>query len=99
LAGQQREVKEIISAEQIEDPFLTVRGLKVILDRDWAGIYGVKTGSLNQAPNRNVERVPEEFPFVLSRHGILGISQTVLSSSSSALSSKSANNRPRMLRF
>lgn len=43
-----------------------VRGQKVMLDADLAGLYGVPTKVLNQAVKRNVERFPADFLFQLS---------------------------------
>ncbi len=37
-----------------------------MLDYDLASIYGVKTGSLNQAVKRNIDRFPEDFMFRLT---------------------------------
>ncbi|WP_293858419.1 ORF6N domain-containing protein [Steroidobacter sp.] len=42
-------------------------GLRVMLDRDLAAIYGVKTGRLNEAVKRNADRFPGDFMFQLSR--------------------------------
>ena len=43
-----------------------IRGQKVILDFDLAQLYGVQTKVLKQAVNRNSERFPEDFVFILS---------------------------------
>ncbi len=43
-----------------------VRGQKVMLDSDLAALYGVKTGNLNQAVKRNINRFPHDFMFSLS---------------------------------
>ena len=43
-----------------------IRGLKVMLDRDLAEMYGVETRVLNQAVKRNADRFPEDFMFQLS---------------------------------
>jgi hypothetical protein len=45
---------------------VVLRGHRVILDRDLAGIYGVSTGRLNEAARRNASRFPEDFMFQLS---------------------------------
>jgi len=47
--------------ERIEGAILVLRGHKVILDKDLAALYGVTTGNLNKAVNRNLERFPEDF--------------------------------------
>ncbi|MGH9971655.1 MAG: ORF6N domain-containing protein [Pyrinomonadaceae bacterium] len=49
----------------IESLILTIRGGKVLIDADLAGIYGVETRALNQAVKRNSERFPEDFIFQL----------------------------------
>jgi len=53
-------VKRIVSR------ILLVRGQKVMLDTDLAGLYGVTTKALNQAVKRNAERFPEDFAFQLT---------------------------------
>jgi len=43
-----------------------MRGRKVMLDSDLAGLYGVQTKVLLQAIKRNIERFPADFMFQLS---------------------------------
>jgi hypothetical protein len=43
-----------------------IRGQKVMLDKDLALLYGVTTGNLNKAVNRNLQRFPPDFMFELS---------------------------------
>jgi len=57
----------LIPQEVIEKKILLLRGKKVMLDRDLAGLYGVTTGNLNKAVGRNIERFPEDFMFQLSK--------------------------------
>jgi phage regulator Rha-like protein len=45
---------------------LTVRGQKVILDRDLAAVYGVPTFRFNEAVKRNCKRFPSDFMFQLT---------------------------------
>lgn len=52
--------------EIVEQKILIMRGLKVILDRDLALLYGVSTKALNQAVKRNLERFPDDFMFILT---------------------------------
>ena len=66
--------------EIIEKRIYLIRGQKVMLDKDLAELYGVRTFVLNQAIKRNVERFPSDFMFFLTREEILRISQTVISS-------------------
>jgi len=44
-----------------------IRGGNVMLDRDLAELYGVKTKSLNLAVKRNINRFPNDFMFQLSK--------------------------------
>ncbi len=70
-----------IPVERLEKAIFVIRGHKVMLDRDLAGLYGVETRILNQSVSRNLERFPPDFMFELTRDEILGISQFVTSSS------------------
>ena len=49
--------------EKIQSRIYEVRGVRVMLDRDLAALYGVTTGNLNKAVKRNIERFPERFMF------------------------------------
>lgn len=55
-----------IQKTDIEKKILVIRNQQVMLDRDIAELYGVKTKLLNQAVKRNRERFPEEFMFQLT---------------------------------
>ncbi len=55
-----------IPAEIIESKIYLIRGKKVIFDKDLALLYGVTTKVLNQSVQRNIERFPEDFMFILS---------------------------------
>jgi phage regulator Rha-like protein len=54
-------------AERIERAILMIRGEKVILDAELAGLYGVETRVLVQAVKRNAERFPPDFMFQLTQ--------------------------------
>lgn len=56
-----------IAVENIEKSIFLIRGQKVILDADLAGLYGVGTKTLNRAVNRNKERFPADFMFQLRK--------------------------------
>jgi len=47
---------ELVPVELIESKIYLLRGIKVMLDRDLAELYGVETIVLNQAVSRNMER-------------------------------------------
>ncbi|OGC07002.1 hypothetical protein A2230_07945 [candidate division WOR-1 bacterium RIFOXYA2_FULL_36_21] len=73
-------MENVVPVEIIEKRIYLIRGQKVMLDKDLAELYGVRTFVLNQAIKRNVERFPSDFMFFLTREEILRISQTVISS-------------------
>lgn len=50
-----------------------LRHEKVILDSDLAELYGVTTGTLNQAVQRNIERFPADFMFCLTEDEMSGL--------------------------
>ena len=50
----------------VERLILTVRGRRVILSSDLAGIYGAETRTLNQAVKRNADRFPPDFALRLT---------------------------------
>lgn len=70
----------LVPLDAIEGKIILIRGQKVMLDRDLAGLYGVETRVLNQAVRRNITRFPPDFMFSLNREEILRISQIVISS-------------------
>jgi len=71
---------DLVPIERIQQSILIIRGQKVMLDRDLAVLYGVRTSAINQAVKRNRERFPDDFLFPLTREEILRISQFVTSS-------------------
>ena len=57
---------QLNSYQEIEDRIFIIRGVQVMIDRDLADIYEVKTKRLNEQVKRNIERFPERFMFQLS---------------------------------
>src|SRR5208282_4818056 len=57
---------QIIPPGSIESRIFVLRGHRVMLDRDLAGLHGVATRVLNQAGKRNVDRFPDDFMFSLT---------------------------------
>ena len=55
-----------INEQLIVDRVLLIRGIKIMLDKDLAEMYGVSTAALNQAVKRNISRFPDDFMFQLS---------------------------------
>jgi hypothetical protein len=60
-------MNELISLNEITSRIYTIRGIRVMLDRDLASLYNVDTRVLKQAVRRNIGRFPEDFMFVLSK--------------------------------
>jgi hypothetical protein len=52
--------------EAIQTKIYTLRGVKVMLDRDLAEMYGVETRRLNEQVKRNIDRFPNDFMFQLT---------------------------------
>jgi phage regulator Rha-like protein len=61
-----KQPKSPIPIEEIDGMIRTIRGIRVMLDRDLAKIYHVSTKAFNQAVKRNRERFPEDFMFQLT---------------------------------
>lgn len=62
--------EEVIPIETIEGKICLIRGLKVMLDRDLALLYGIGTRVLKQAVKRNIKRFPPDFMFILNEKEI-----------------------------
>ena len=57
----------LIPVERIEKAIHSIRGERVMLDRDLAAMYGVATKVFNQAVKRHQERFPADFMFQLTK--------------------------------
>ncbi|MCD8024899.1 MAG: ORF6N domain-containing protein [Candidatus Gastranaerophilales bacterium] len=57
---------DLTNTNLIENRIFTIRGQRVMLDRDLAELYGVKTFRLNEAVKRNIKRFPNDFMFKLN---------------------------------
>jgi len=58
--------KLTIPDEVIMNKIYLIRGKKVMLDRDLAGLYGVETKVLKQTVRRNIKRFPSDFLFEMT---------------------------------
>ena len=58
---------DIVPLERITNKISLIRGMKVMLDRDLAELYGVETKALKQAVRRNIDRFPPDFMFELTK--------------------------------
>ena len=64
--------REMVTYKSVDITTLivTVRGQRVILDRDLAALYGVPTFRFNEAVKRNRHRFPGDFMFQLTREEV-----------------------------
>ncbi|MFA5176799.1 MAG: ORF6N domain-containing protein [Candidatus Omnitrophota bacterium] len=60
-------MQELMPREAIAKKIFLVRGQKIMLDSDLAGLFGVETKQLNRQVKRNIQRFPLEFMFRLTR--------------------------------
>jgi phage regulator Rha-like protein len=58
--------KLTVLTRRVESRIFVLRGRRVILDSDLAGLYGVEVKRLNQQVKRNSERFPSDFMFRLT---------------------------------
>ena len=71
----------LIPAQNVEELIFLIRGHKVMLSMDLAGLYGVEPRVLVQALKRNRERFPKDFMFQLTEKEFQNLkSQIVISS-------------------
>jgi phage regulator Rha-like protein len=66
-------MNNLIPIERIESHIFVIRGQKVMLDKDLAELYQVKTKNLNKAIKRNLERFPIDFMFQLNAKEIANL--------------------------
>ena len=66
----------------IQSRILSLRGLRVMIDAELAGLYGVETKVLVQAIKRNLERFPADFMFQLSVEEFANLRSQFVTSSS-----------------
>ena len=57
----------LYSEQTIISRIYTLRNQNVMLDRDLADMYGVKTKALKQAVKRNIDRFPGDFMFEMTK--------------------------------
>lgn len=67
MPASTKHISNFVSDEFIINKIYFVRGVKVMIDRDLAEMYGVETRKLKQAVKRNIERFPEDFMFEMTK--------------------------------
>ena len=60
----------VINEQSIQNKIYTIRSLQVMLDKDIAEFYGVKSIRLREQVKRNKDRFPEDFMFVLNHNEV-----------------------------
>jgi hypothetical protein len=66
---------------KIEAMIYEIRGQKVMTDYDLATLYNVPTKRLNEQVNRNLERFPQDFSFVLNNQDVISLRSQIATSS------------------
>ena len=69
------------AVELIASKILSIRGKRVMLDKDLAALYGVSTRVLNQAVSRNKTRFPKDFMYHLTRQELINLKSQFVTSS------------------
>ncbi len=68
---------QVIPAELIERRICVIRGQKVMLDSDLAGLYQVQTFRLNEAVKRNINRFPQDFMLQLTHEEVESLTSQI----------------------
>jgi hypothetical protein len=71
----------IIADEVVVNKIYHIRGLKVMIDRDLAELYGVETRTLIQAMKRNRKNFPDDFMFQLTTKEFQNLISQIVTSS------------------
>jgi hypothetical protein len=75
-------VNQLIEIKDIVQQIFTVRGVKVMLDRDLAELYEVDTKVLKQAVRRKAKRFPSNFMFEFTYQELRNLRSQFVTSSS-----------------
>ncbi len=59
--------KNIIISQSLAAKIYMIRGKSVMLDKDLAELYNVKTKRLKEQVKRNIKRFPDDFMFILNK--------------------------------
>jgi hypothetical protein len=73
---------DLVTFPDVERKIMFLRGHRIILDFDLAGLYGVTTSRLNQQVRRNIDRFPGDFAFRLSSDELANLMSQFATSSS-----------------
>ncbi len=70
-----------ISIEVVATKIFIIRGKRVMLDRDLAEMYGVKTKVFLQSVKRNLKRFPEDFMYRVTKQEVANLRSQIVTSS------------------
>lgn len=73
--------QSLIPVELIAQKIYLIRDKKVMLDKDLAALYGVKTGQLTRQVRRNIKRFPADFMFQLTKQEFANLRCQIVTSS------------------
>lgn len=62
-----KELQVLVAEQKILNRIYFIRGQKVMIDEDLAGMYNVETKRLNEQVKRNIKRFPKDFMFSLNQ--------------------------------
>jgi len=74
-------IEPAISSDEMAPMVNFIRGKRVMLDFDLARIYGVETKRLKEQFNRNRDRFPDNFAFLLTRQEFTNLRSQIATSS------------------
>jgi len=77
-----RREKALVPEAHIFKINFVIRGVKVILDADFAELYCVETRRLNEQVRRNIEKFPDDFMFQLTNEEFDNLKSQIATSSS-----------------
>jgi hypothetical protein len=75
------ESDSLIPLDTITHSIYLIRGQKVLLDADLAGLYKIETRKLLQSVKRNRERFPDDFMFQLTKQEFSDLRSQIVTSS------------------
>ena len=70
-----------LTTSEIVEKIYVIKGMKVMLDKDLAEMYGVETKRLKEAVRRNISRFPDDFMFELSALELSNLRSQIATSS------------------
>lgn len=70
----------VLAPAEVDRRIHVIRGVRVMLDAELAELYGIPTKVLNQAVERNPDRFPPDFAFLLTDHEVTDLRSQIVTS-------------------